>query len=101
MCSRGTSGCGPARCGSRPPRRSSRQPALTTSSSNTLLGAEPPQTHPYYAPSLLDGERDVCGLGRHVVGAIPEQPADGSTGNEAELLHPRRREGQPHVVEVV
>src|SRR6478672_10695668 len=40
-----TSGCGPARCGSRPPRTASRQPALTQSSANTLLGAEPPQMH--------------------------------------------------------
>jgi len=36
---RSTSGCGPARCGSRPPRTSSRQPALTTSAANTVLGA--------------------------------------------------------------
>src|SRR6478609_6702556 len=28
---RSTSGCGPARCGSRSPRRSSRQPAMSTS----------------------------------------------------------------------
>ena len=42
---RSTSGCGPAHGGSRPPSPSSRPPALTTVSSDALLGAEPPQPH--------------------------------------------------------
>src|SRR5215208_7785155 len=43
---------GPAHDGSRPPRPASRQPALTPSESNTLLGVSPPRAHSYFTSGL-------------------------------------------------